>query len=77
MKTDNHWRTSLLKPKTYLLLTRCIEDGVHLGVNRAYKHTDKPTQEQLYEAIESAVINEICEWFHIDDGHLQDDTDVL
>lgn len=76
MKTNNHWRISLLKPNTYKLLDRCIEDGVRLGVARAYKHTETPTQDQLYEALESAIMNEICEWFDIVD-HLQDDTDVL
>ena len=66
----------MLKPKTYNLLVRCIEDGVRLGVARAHKHTDSPTQEQLYDALENALINEICEWFYLDDG-LQDDDTVL
>lgn len=57
----------MLKPKAYNLLMRCVEDGVLLGVNSAYKHTDNPTREQLCHSIENSIINEICEWFHFDD----------
>lgn len=66
----------MLKPKTYQLLGRCIEDGVRFGITRAYKYTDKPTKEQMYDEIEKAIMYEICEWFHIDDG-LHDDETVV
>lgn len=52
-----------MTPNSYKLLQRCVEEGVMIGVNRAYKHTDNPTAEQLVDAIERAVMNEICEWF--------------
>lgn len=66
----------MLKPNTYKLLQRCIEDGVRLGVARAHKHTEEPTYDELYEALENALMNEMLEWFDIED-HLQNDTDVL
>jgi hypothetical protein len=53
----------MMIPKTYELLDRCIADGVRYGLNRAYKHTDAPTQEQMEAEIENAVMNEICAWF--------------
>ena len=58
-----------MTPDSYKLLQRCVEEGVMLGVNRAYKHTDSPTAEQLVDAIEHAVMNEICEWFKFGDGN--------
>ena len=67
----------MLKPNTYKLLDRCIADGVRLGVARAHKHTDTPTQEQLYVDLENALMNEILEWFDIDDDHLQDANNVV
>jgi hypothetical protein len=53
----------MMIPKTYELLDRCIEDGVRYGMNRAFKHTDAPTREQMEAEIENAVMNEICAWF--------------
>lgn len=52
-----------MKPHTYKLMARCIEEGVRFGIHRAHKHTDKPSLEQLEEAIYQAVTGEICEWF--------------
>ena len=54
----------MMIPKTYELLDRCIEDGVRYGLNRAYKHTDTPSREQMEAEIENAVMNEICSWFY-------------
>jgi hypothetical protein len=53
----------MMIPKTYELLDRCIQDGVRYGLNRAYKHTETPTREQMENEIENAVVNEICAWF--------------
>lgn len=64
----------MLKPKTFELMNRCIEDGVRLGYARAHKHTDQPTEQHLKDCIENAVLLEICEWFRIEeDNGLQDD----
>ena len=52
-----------MKPDTYKLMERCIDDGVAYGLRRAYKHTDDPTAQQVHEAILLAVMNEICQWF--------------
>jgi len=39
-----------------------------LGWNRAHKHHESPDPESIRNAIEIAVLNEICEWFDFDEG---------
>jgi len=56
-----------MKPKTYPILVDAVENGVKYGYHRAHKHNDDPDQDQITDAIISAVINEICEWFEFDD----------
>lgn len=56
-----------MKPKTYPILVDAVENGVKYGYYRAHKHNDNPDQDQITDAIISAVINEICEWFEFDD----------
>jgi hypothetical protein len=56
-----------MKPKTYPILVDAVENGVKYGYHRAHKHNDNPDQDQITDAIISAVINEICEWFEFDD----------
>ena len=53
-----------MTPKIYHLLARCVEEGVALGLARAFKHSETPTTDQMVQAIYSAVMNEICEWFN-------------
>ena len=55
----------MMKPKTYNLLERCIEDGVQMGWNRAHKHTETPDPIWLREQIYQAIMFEIHEWFDI------------
>ena len=52
-----------MKPDTYRLLERCVEDGVKSGLHRAYKHVDEPTDELICDKITQAIMNEISEWF--------------
>ena len=52
-----------MKPKEYLVLQMCIENGLAFGLNRAYKHTDEPTKDQILDAIEQALMEEIHQWF--------------
>lgn len=58
-----------MKAKEYLLLARCVEDGIQYGINRAHKHTESPTREHLVREIENAVMNEICTWFNFEDSY--------
>jgi hypothetical protein len=55
-----------MRANEYLVLEMAIEQGVDLGFNRAHKHTDQPTPEQIKDAIHHAVLNEVCEWFTLE-----------
>ena len=61
-----------MKAKEYNLITQCVETGVMLGWNRAHKHHATPEDEAIRNAIEQAVLNEICEWFDFDEVKTND-----
>lgn len=52
-----------MKVREYLLLQRCVEMGVSLGYNRAFKYADEPSEDIIKENIVDAVMNEISNWF--------------
>ncbi len=52
-----------MKPKTIPLLEQCIEVGVALGLRRAYKHNDNPSDAHVQAEITNAVMGEFFEWF--------------
>ncbi len=56
-----------MKPKIYPVLEMCINAGVNLGYNRAFKHNDHPTENAIKESIHQAITNEIYEWFDFED----------
>jgi hypothetical protein len=61
-----------MKAKEYNLITQCVETGVMLGWNRAHKHDATPEDEAIRNAIEQAVLNEICEWFDFEEVKTND-----
>jgi hypothetical protein len=61
-----------MKAKEYNLITQCVETGVMLGWNRVHKHDATPEDEAIRNAIEQAVLNEICEWFDFDEVKTND-----
>jgi hypothetical protein len=61
-----------MKAKEYNLITQCVETGVMLGWNRAHKHAGTPDPEAIRDAIEQAVLNEICEWFDFEEVKTND-----
>ena len=52
-----------MKAKNNKLIERCVEDGIKWGLQRAHKHTDKPSMDRIAAHIHEAVIAEIYEWF--------------
>jgi hypothetical protein len=52
-----------MTPKFDKALETCITTGVDRGYSRAHKHIDNPTEQQIKHAIESAIWDEIYEWF--------------
>lgn len=57
-----------MRAKTRVLIEQCIEDGIRLGYQRAYKHTDKPAIEDVWAMQEREVMMQIDEWFEFDEG---------
>jgi hypothetical protein len=60
-----------MKPNTYKLIERCIEDGVPIGYARAHKHTEKPLDDLIFNEIIHAVMLEISEWFDFDSNEIK------
>ena len=56
-----------MKVKLHGIIERAIEEGIELGYRRAFKHTDKPSEEQIVESISRAVMFNIDEVMSFDD----------
>lgn len=56
-----------IKFKTYAIIERAVEEGIAYGLNRAYKHTDDPSKEQIAMEIEQAVMSSLTEVIDFDD----------
>jgi hypothetical protein len=54
-----------MKPRFEVVLEACIESGVQMGVRRAYKHTDDPTEQQIIDCVTRAVNEQIDFWFMV------------
>lgn len=50
-----------LKFKAYDIIDRAVSEGVAYGLHRAYKYSDNPSNEQLQDQIERAVMHELSE----------------
>lgn len=49
----------------YAIVERAVEEGVQLGCNRAHKHSDTPSKEELTDKILTGVmeaLSEVCVW---------------
>jgi len=58
-----------LRVRAYPVLAECVERGVAYGYQRAHKHTDAPTADDVREQIERAVLNEICDAFEFPEDY--------
>ena len=52
-----------MKPKIRTILETCIHQGICIGHTRAYKYSDKPSDEHILQTIEDAIWLEIDETF--------------
>ena len=59
-------KSETIRARVYPLMREAVEAGTAYGWQRAHKHVDDPTPEAIKEAIEQAVMNEICERFQFD-----------
>lgn len=53
--------------KAYPIFCRALEEGIRLGYTRAFKHTDKPSREEIEDHIASAVLAEVADVFDFGD----------
>ncbi len=56
-----------MKVDTYRVLERAVRDGLGHGWRRAHKHVESPDREAILDAMQSEIMNEVCEWFSFDD----------
>lgn len=56
-----------MKPKFTRLLEQCVEDGVYLGIQRAYKHDQDVSTDHLAQQVILEVMNELHEWFDMEE----------
>lgn len=56
-----------MKARLRVVLDRAIEEGIAYGLNRAYKHTEKPTREQIAEQLDIAIWGSIDEVVSFED----------
>jgi len=56
-----------MKVGAYDVLRRAVEEGAAYGWRRAHKHTDAPGEDAIVDQIVQGVLNEVCEYFDVDD----------
>ena len=66
-KKNQKHLVSQMRPKTFRVLELAVEDGTRLGWQHAHKHTETPGEQDIIASIQSAVLNNIDEWFVFDD----------
>jgi len=66
-----------MKPRTYSILERAVEEGASAGYHRAHKYDDNPMQERIVAEISNAVMLAICEVFEFDNDIVENEADVL
>ena len=55
-----------MKVKFFPVLEMCIENGITIGLNRAYKHDDDPSREVMMESIKREIETQLYEWFDME-----------
>lgn len=54
-------RKARLVINTYSVVSDAVDNGIQLGLNRAYKHTDHPSKELILSSIDDAIMSELSE----------------
>ena len=52
-----------MKARDSLVLERCVETGIKLGLHRARKRQETPTEDDVAAEIQRAIMDEVEEWF--------------
>jgi hypothetical protein len=56
-----------MQVRAYEVFRRAVEEGIDYGWRRANKHTDAPGEDAIVDQIVQGVLNEVCEYFDVDD----------
>ena len=59
-----------MKPKHHAILSDCIEEGCRYGVMRAHKHTENPSHEVIEDAVHSAIMERIHQYYDFPEAEL-------
>jgi hypothetical protein len=70
--TDRMESEAVARINVYAVITRAVEEGVVHGLNRSYKHTDSPTNDQITQNIYEAVMSELSEVMYFDDFYKEE-----
>ena len=60
-----------MRPNTYVILQRAVEEGALLGYRRAFKKVENPTEEFIVESLTDAImltVSEVFEFSHQSQG---------
>jgi hypothetical protein len=57
---------SNIKINAYKVIDDAVDRAIRYGYQRAHKHNDDPSENQIIEEIQRAVMNELCELFVFD-----------
>jgi hypothetical protein len=52
-----------VRPKSRMVLDRCILEGIEYGLSKAYKHTNSPSRANIITELERGIWNEIDAYF--------------
>ena len=52
-----------MKPNTYVILERAVEEGALMGYRRAFKHNENPSEDAIVQAVVDAVMLSVSEVF--------------
>jgi hypothetical protein len=52
-----------MKPNTYVILNRAVEEGALIGYLRAFKHVENPSEEAIVDSIVDGVMLAVSEVF--------------
>lgn len=57
---------SRVKINAYKVIDDAIDRAIRYGYNRAHKHVDRPSEDQMIDEIHRAIMNELCELLTFD-----------
>lgn len=55
-----------MKANYWKIIEMAVDQGVECGLNRAFKHTDEPTREQIHAEVEREIMLALSEYFEFD-----------